>query len=264
MRAAVIDPVEATITVQEHPDPVAGPGQLLVRVRAAGLNRADLLARAGRYVVGTTKTPPKPMVAGAEFAGEVVAVGDGVGGWQVGDRVMSQGAGYAELALADARLAMPVPQILSWEQAGALPVALLTMHDAIVTNGRWSTGESVAITAATSGVGVVGVQIALHLGAPLVLGTSRSKHKRPALARIVSNERFTMCGPDDYVEAARGLTASRGIDVTIDNVGASAIAACVDGAAIQGRIVQVGRLGGRHGTFDLDELARKTHFRLSA
>jgi NADPH:quinone reductase-like Zn-dependent oxidoreductase len=232
-----------------------------VRVRAAGLNRADLFMRAGTYVVGTGAaagaSPPRPVTAGGELAGEVVAVGEGVTGWSVGDRAMAQGAGYAELAAVDARLAMPVPPALSWEEAGALPVALLTMHDALVTNGRWAVGESVLVHAVTSGVGVIGAQLALYLGAPLVLGTSRTPEKRERLAVLLDDERFVALHPADLVRVAAEATGDHGVDVTIDNVGASVLAGTIAASAIKARIVQVGRLGGRTGTLDLDELARK-------
>ena len=260
MRAVVIDPELRDLVVADVADPVAGPGTLLVRVRAAGLNRADLIMRAGNYVTGTSRsgaTSAKRVVAGGELAGEVVGVGDGVTGWRVGDRVMSQGAGYAELAAVDARLAMHVPALLSWEEAGALPVALLTMHDALVTNGRWQTGESVLVHAVTSGVGVIGAQLALHLGAPVVIGTSRTPAKRAKLAALIDDARLVLVDPADVVTTALERTGGHGIDVAIDNVGASAIAATLEAAAVKGRIIQVGRLGGRTGTLDLDELARK-------
>ena len=257
MRAAVIDPSAGTLVMTDLPAPSPRPGQLLVRVRAAGLNRADLAARAGTYVVGTTARPVRPTTAGAELAGEVLAVGEGVTGWAVGDRVMAQGAGYAELAVVDARLALPAPPTLSWEEAGALPVALLTMHDALVTNGRWAPGDSVLVHAVTSGVGVIGAQLALHLGAPLVLGTSRTPAKRERLAALLADARFAAIDPSDLVGVVQERTDGGGIDVTIDNVGASVLAATLVAAAIRGRIVQVGRLGGRTGSLDLDELARK-------
>jgi len=266
MRAAVIDPSRNLLEVTDVPDPRPGAGQLLVAVRAAGLNRADLAARAGRYVVGTGRTttataPAEPVVAGAELAGEVVAVGPEVTGWRVGDAVMAQGRGYAELAVVDAALTLPKPEPLSWAEAGALPVALLTMHDALVTNGRWQPGETVVVHAATSGVGVVGVQLALHLGAPLVLGTSRTPAKWPALRAALggpaTDERLVLVEPAELGRRSSELTGDRGIDVVIDNVGATVLEASLAAAAIRGRIVQVGRLGGRHGTIDLDELARK-------
>lgn len=290
MRAAVIDPTRQSLDVVELPDPTPGPGELLVEVRAAGLNRADLAVRAGGYVVGTsrsaaTSAAAAPAIAGAELAGEVVAVGRDVTGWQVGDAVMAQGRGYAELAVVDAALALHKPVSLSWEEAGGLPVALLTMHDALVTNGRWQEGDTVAVHAATSGVGVIGMQLALHLGAPLVFGISRTPTKWPALRAALgagpadpgahaqtqqtpgaSQGLLGRQGPADRVvlveagelaERSAALTADRGVDVIIDNVGAAALEDSLAAAAIRGRIVQVGRLGGRNGHLDLDELARK-------
>lgn len=257
MRAALIDPSVGSLVVTDVPDPSPRAGQLLVRVRAAGLNRADLAARAGTYVVGAPGAPPRRSTAGAELAGEVVAVGDDVEGWAVGDRAMAQGPGYAELAAVDARLALPAPDALSWEEAGALPVALLTMHDALVTNGRWTFGASVLVHAVTSGVGVIGAQLALHLGAPLVLGTSRTPAKRERLAALLADDRFVAVDPAELVAVAADRTEGRGVDVTIDNVGAAVLADTLAASAILGRIVQVGRLGGRVGTLDLDELARK-------
>jgi NADPH2:quinone reductase len=268
VRAIQVDLAARQLVEAEVPDPVAGPGQLLVRVRAAGLNRADLAVVTGGYVVGTARDassaprPPRPFTAGGELAGEVLAVGDGVTGWAPGDRVMAQGQGYAELAAVDARLAMPVPAALTWEEAGALPVALLTMHDALVTNGRWAPGEHVVVHAVTSGVGVIGAQLALHLGAPSVIGTSRTPAKRDRLADLLAAapgpaDRFVACDPADTATTVARVTAGHGADVVIDNVGAAVLEPTLEAMAILGRIVQVGRLGGRRGTLDLDELARK-------
>jgi NADPH:quinone reductase-like Zn-dependent oxidoreductase len=259
--AVQVDPATRSLVVTDVADPTPGPGQLLVRVRAAGLNRADLAVRAGTYVVGTGRTAPpaRPFTAGGELAGEVMAVGDAAeGDWRVGDRVMAQGAGYAELAVVDARLALPAPPVLSWEEAGALPVALLTMHDALVTNGRWAPGEHVVVHAVSSGVGVIGAQLALHLGAPTVVGTSRTAAKRDRLAALLGEpDRFAACDPTELVATVARMTDGHGADVVVDNVGAAVLADTLEAMAILGRIVQVGRLGGRTGTLDLDELARK-------
>ncbi|HLY82268.1 MAG TPA: zinc-binding dehydrogenase [Acidimicrobiales bacterium] len=261
MRAVLADPATSSLVVADVDDPTPAEGQLLVRVRAAGLNRADLAARAGAYRTGPAAVAPSaPFIAGAELAGEVVGLGPGVEGWQVGDRLMGRGRGYAELAAVDQDTAMPAPPSLTWEEAGALPVALMTMHDALATNGRLVPGEAVLIHAATSGVGVVGVPLAAHLGASVVLATSRSAAKLEVLTSFLGTLPCPLVTIDtsseDFAKAAIDHTG-KGIDVIIDNVGASVLAGNVAAAAIKGRIVQVGRLGGRLAEVDLDELARK-------
>ncbi len=254
MRAVLVDPALRRLVVDAVPAPTPAAGQLLVAVRAAGVNRADLAVTAGTY---HGREPGGRFVAGSELAGEVLAVGPAVDGWNVGDRVMAMGAGFAEQAVVHAAVAMPVPAALDDTTAGALPVALATMHDALVTNGRFEPGQHVVVNAASSGVGVVGIGIALHLGAAGVIGTSRSADKRRQLTELVGDDRFVAVAPDDLVATARDVSNGRGIDVIVDNVGASALADNIEAASIRGRIVQVGRLGGRTATIDLDELARK-------
>jgi NADPH2:quinone reductase len=257
MRAAIVDPQSRSLEIREVPDPEARAGELLVRVRAAGLNRADLAARSGAYRVGVRPTSPSgPFVGGGELAGEVVAVGSGVSGWSPGDRVMAMGAGYAELARVDARLALPVPASYGWEEAGTTPVALLTAHDALVTNGALREGESVLVHAASSGVGVTALKLARHKRAGTVFGTSRSGWKL---------ERLRDQGLDVGIDTTResipavvhAHTAQRGVDLVVDNIGAGVLGATLEAAAIRARIVQVGRLGGRRDELDLDELARR-------
>ncbi len=247
------------IQVAEVDDPVAGAGQLLVRVRAAGLNRADLLVR--RTYQTTSREPAEPMIAGGELAGDIVGVGSGVTGWKLGARVMGRGQGYAELAVVDADSAMPVPEEMAWEEAGGLPIAMLTMHDALRTNGGLEKGQAVLINAATSGVGVVGLRIASLLGASMVVATSRSKEKLEMLHGFVGPLESALLLIDTTGEdvTARVLeaTSGRGVDIVVDNVGGSALATNLAVTAITGRIVQVGRLGGRSDMIDLDELARK-------
>lgn len=256
MRAVVVDPSNASITVAERPDPRPGPGQVLVRVRAAGLNRADLYARAGAYRVGDPARAPRPFVGGGELAGEVEAVGEDVVGWDVGQRVMAMGQGWADLAVIDADLAMPVPESARWEEAGGTPVALLTAHDALRTNGRWVPGESVLIHAVTSGVGVAALRLAKVMGAPLVLGTTRSPGKLAALRELGLDAGIDLTA-ESLPEVVARHTDGAGVDVVVDNVGASVLGLTIEAAAVLGRIVQVGRLGGRHAEVDLDELARK-------
>jgi NADPH:quinone reductase-like Zn-dependent oxidoreductase len=257
MRAAIIDPRAGTLELQSVPDPEPGPRDLLVHVRAAGLNRADLAMRRGEYRVGARPAaPPEPRVGGGELAGEVVAIGPAVTRWKPGDRVMAMGAGYAELARVDERLALPVPESFRWEEAGTTPVALLTAHDALVTNGRLREGETVLVHAVSSGVGVAALQLARHLRARLVFGTSRVPAKLERL-RALGLDVGIDTTRDALAEVVHARTDGRGVDVVVDNVGAGLLGATIEAAAILGRIVQVGRLGGRRDEIDLDELARK-------
>jgi NADPH:quinone reductase-like Zn-dependent oxidoreductase len=200
------------------------------------------------------------VAAGSELAGEVVAIGPDVEGWQVGDRVMGRGRGYAELAVVQAQSSMAVPPALTWEQAGGLPVALMTMHDALRTRGSLTAGRSVLINAATSGVGVTGVQLAALFGASVVIATSRHREKLRILEEHVAPLPCPLVGVgphDDLGAVVRDATQGRGVDIVVDNVGGTALAANLDACAVLGTIVQVGRLGGRTDTLDLDELARK-------
>ncbi len=224
----------------------AGEGELLVRVRAAGLNRADYLEWRG------SASP----VAGRELAGDVLEVGSGVTGWSVGDRLMARGPGFSsEPVTVPARFAMPVPLSFSWEEAGALPIALLTMHDAIVTHGRLAGGGRVLVQAATSGVGVAGVQLAALFGASVVFVTSRSAAKLDVLRAHLGPLPCELVGIDTASVPFESVATA--VDVIVDNVGASVLAGNIAAAAVTGRIVQVGRLGGAMAGIDLDELARK-------
>ncbi len=225
--------------------PRPGPGLLAVRVLAAGLNRADLIA----YGSAPTSAP------GRELAGEITAVGDGVEGFAVGDRIMARGHGFAATAVVEARLAIAAPEGLSDEEAGALPVALTTMHDAIVTHGHLAPGGRVLIHAASSGVGVTGVQLAAAFGASTIFATSRSSTKLDVIGRHVGPIDSELVTIDTSVEAFEEVATD--VDLIVDNVGASVLEGNIVAAAVQGRIVQVGRLGGREATIDLDELARK-------
>ena len=263
MKAARTNPETHVVEATTVDDPVAGAGQVLVAVRAASLNRADL----------ADVWSKQPIVAGRELAGEVVAVGggvsdgpsdgpsDGVNGLAIGDRVMGLGAGFAELAVLDAALAMPVPESMEWAAAGATPLAALTMHDALVTNGRVTPGDSVLIHAGTSGVGVAGIQLAAQAGASTVFATSRSAEKLAVLTEFLGDLGCPFVGIDtsnaDFAAIVHEHTDGRGVDVVVDNVGGSVLAGNITAAAVTGRIVQVGRLGGRKAELDLEELSRK-------
>ena len=253
MRAAVV--TAEGVRVQEMPRPSPGPEEVLVRVRAATLNRADLGVAAGgaHGAMGGVGT-----VLGLDFAGEVAAIGSAVTGVKVGDRVTASGSGgYAEYAVADIGRVQKVPdRNLSWEEAATLPVALATMHDAIVMNGRLAKGESVMILGASSGVGIMGMQIAKFMGASLVVGTSTDHDRRARLkefgADVAVNTRDA-----DWADQVLAATGGKGVNLAIDQVSAATINAAMRCTAILGRIVNVGRLGGMKGEFDFDTHATR-------
>ncbi len=248
MRAAVV--TAEGVQVREVPRPTPGPEEVLVRVRAATLNRADLGVAAGgsHGAMGGAGT-----ILGLDFAGEVAAVGSAVKGVKPGDRVTCSGAGgYAEYAIADMARVQPVPdRNLSWEEAATLPVALATMHDAVVMNGRLAKGESVMILGASSGVGIMGMQIAKFMGASLVVGTSTDHDRRARLkefgADVAVNTRDA-----DWAEQVLAATGGKGVNLVVDQISGPTINAAMRCTAILGRIVNVGRLGGSKGEFDFD------------
>ena len=252
MKAAVVS--EAGVEIRDIPAPKPRPNEVLVRVHAAALNRADLGVAAGHRhgAIGGAGT-----VLGLEWSGEVVDIGSEVATARPGDRVMCSGSGgYAEYAATDWGRVLPMPDGMSFEEAATLPVALQTMHDALVTNGRLAAGESVLIQGASSGVGLMGLQIAKLKGAGLVIGSSTNAARRARLREFGADlalDTSDPAWPDAVLEATRGT----GVDLIIDQVSASVANQNLKAAAVKGRIVNVGRLGGTKGPFDFDLHALK-------
>ena len=256
MKAMVIVPAKegGTLELRDLPQPEPKPGELLMRVRATALNRADLYQLKGTH---PTQSRGSFTLAGLEAAGEVAGIGENVPGFRVGDRIMATCAGgYAEYAVMDHRLAFPVPDRLSWEEAATIPVSYMTEHDALVTNARLQPGETVLVHAASSGVGVAGVQIAKLCGARIVMGTSGSPAKIAAL-KILGLDRGINYRAEKFADAVLTATNGAGVDVIIDHVGGSYLPENLRCMALKGRLVSVGRLGKQTGELNLDLLALK-------
>jgi NADPH:quinone reductase len=253
MKAAVVG--ASGVEISEVPKPTPGPTQVLVRVRASGLNRADLIMASGR--------PHGPhggagAILGLEFAGEVVETGGQVSGIKAGDRVMCSGnAGYAEYAVADyGRVAKIPANNMTFTQAATLPVALQTMHNAVVTAGRLKKGESILIQGASSGVGLMGMQIAKFMGAALVIGSSTNEGRRAKLKEFGADLAVDTKDPG-WADAVVKATDGKGVDLIVDQISAPVANGNLKAAKVLGRIVNVGRLGGFTGEFDFDLHAAK-------
>jgi NADPH2:quinone reductase len=246
MRAGVA--TENGLEMRDIAQPEPQPFQILVKVRAAGLNRADLAASRGSGGHGTVGA-----TVGLDWAGEVVAVGaETKGGFKPGDRVMCAGAGgYAEYAVCDWGRVVPMPDDMSFDDAATLPVALGTMHDALVTNGRLMSGDSVLIQGASSGVGLMALQIAKLLGAKPVIGTSTNADRRARLKDFGADLAIDT-GDPKWPDLVLEATGGAGVNLMIDQVSGNLMNASMRATAILGRIVNVGRLGGGRAEFDFD------------
>ena len=240
MRAATI--VEGALEVREHPIPVPGLGEVLIAVRAAGLNNADLMQIAGFYPA----PPGSPSdIPGLELAGEVLAVGPGVWRFAEGDRVMAVvgGGALAEQAVVHERTLLPVPTTTSWETAGGFPEAFTTAHDALFTQCGLLMGERVCIHGAAGGVGVAAVQLAAAAGASVV-ATVRDPARRSAVEALAPGS-VKAVDPEDF--GAHGP-----FDVVLELVGASNFDANLAALATGGRISIIGvGGGGSKATIDL-------------
>lgn len=242
-------PAEA-LKIAKRPDPVAGPGQVLIRVRAAGVNRPDLLQRTGAY-------PPPPGasdVLGLEIAGEIEAVGEGVTRWTVGDRVCALlgGGGYAELAVVDARHVLPIPQGLDFVQAAVLPETVFTVFANVFEGGALKAGETLLIHGATSGIGVTAIQMAKAAGAR-VIATSRGADKAAAANALGAD--ISLDAKSDDLEAR--IREAGGADVVLDMVGRDYAALNLNSLNAGGRWVVIASLTGPKVEMDLQRIMLK-------
>jgi putative PIG3 family NAD(P)H quinone oxidoreductase len=237
----------------ERPTPRAGPGELLIRVEAAGVNRPDVLQRRGLY-------PPPPGASdlpGLEVAGEVVELGPGVAGFRLGDRVTAllAGGGYAEYAVAPAPQCLPIPVALSPTEAAALPETYFTVWTNVFERGGLRRGQTLLVHGGTSGIGTTAIALGSAFGAR-VLATAGSPEKCRACealgaVRGIDRER------EDFVAVAGELTGGRGVDVILDMAGGDFFPRNLEALADEGRLVLVAYLRGRKSEIDLDAVMRR-------
>jgi NADPH:quinone reductase len=242
MRAATVR--DQQLVVEEHPDPRPGDGEVLVRVRAAGINGADMHQRLGRYPA----PPGSPQdIPGLELAGEVVRRGPGADRFQEGDRVMAivGGGGQAELAVVHERVLMPVPEKLEWMQAGAFPEVFTTAHDAVFTQAGLQAGESLLVHGGAGGVGTAAIQLGRAAGAR-VTATVRNADLRGSVAALGAK----VIAPEGFVEHGP-------FDVILELVGAPNLADDVNALNTLGRITVIGIGAGAKAELNLGALMGK-------
>jgi NADPH:quinone reductase len=253
MKAAVLG--EKGVEIRDLPKPAPKPNEVLIRVKASTLNRADLLVALGHQHGNVGGVGAR---IGLECSGEVEAVGSDVKDVKPGDRVMgSAPGGFAEYVVTDAGRVHRIPgNNMTYEQAACFPVALQTMHNAVVTAGRLKRGETMLMQGASAGVGLMGMQIAKLMGASLVLGTSTNAGRRARLKEYGCDIAIDTSDPH-WPQAVKQATGDKGVNLIVDLVSGGVANGNLEAAALLGRIVNVGRLGGMKGEFDFDLHALK-------
>lgn len=237
--------------LDEVPVPRPGPGEVLIRNRASATNNADaaMLVEADPTRGGTGHEG----IAGFEYAGEISALGDDAGEWRIGDPVMgTYPAAFADYVVADQRFVQPRPAGLEPEDACALPTALLTEYGALTVAG-FHAGRSVLVTGASSGIGLIGVQIARALGASRIIATTRDPGKRELLTSVGAD--IAVIADGDLTASVLDATDGNGADVVLDHAAGRTFAQCLPATAVDGHVVNIGRLAGSVSTIDLDALS---------
>lgn len=239
------------LRLAERPVPVPGPGEVLIKVHAAGINRPDVLQRMGKYPV----PPGASDLPGLEVAGEIV--GGDPGGFALGDMVCAlvQGGGYAEYCTAPAAQCLPVPAGLTAVEAASLPETFFTVWTNVFDRSRLAEGETLLVQGGTSGIGVTAIQLATALGHRVfaTAGTDAKCRACEALGAVRGINYKT----EDFAAVARELTAGRGVDVVLDMVGGDYVAREIDCLADDGRIALIALLGGARATVDLGQVLRR-------
>ncbi|WP_370244939.1 NAD(P)H-quinone oxidoreductase [Salipiger sp.] len=241
------------LRVTEIPRPEPGPGQLLIEVHAAGINRPDVMQRQGNY-------PPPPWatdVFGLELAGVVAALGEGVEGFAIGDRVMGlvHSGAYADWAPLDAPIAIPVPEGMSMAEAGAVPETFFTVWSNVFERAALQPGETLLIHGGTSGIGTTAILLAKALGSTVIV--TAGSDEKCAAARALGADHVINYRTQDFVAEARTLTDGRGPDVILDMVGGSYMQRNIELLAADGRIAQIAFQQGSKAELDLLPLLMK-------
>ena len=239
----------------EVPEPAPSPGEILVRVRATALNRADLLQRQGLY-----PPPPgvHPRIPGLEFAGIVETIGSAVAEYQPGQRVMGllPGAGYAEKVVTPERLALPIPDRLSFQEAAGIPEVFLTAFDALHLQGGLGPGQTLLLHGAGSGVGTAALQLCRWTGATSI-GTSRSRAKLDRCLEL-GLDHAVLTERGDFQDTVLDLTSGRGVDLILDMVGAAYLQQNLSCLVRGGRLILIGLLGGPSAPIDLSRILKQS------
>jgi putative PIG3 family NAD(P)H quinone oxidoreductase len=223
----------------ERPKPAMAPGEVMIKVEAAGVNRPDVMQRMGHY-------PPPPGasdIPGLEVAGVIVKVAHGVSEWRMGDRVcaLAAGGGYAEFCVVPAPQCLPLPRGIDFVHAAAIPETFFTVWTNVFERGRLKAGESILIHGGSSGIGTAAIQLAHAFGAR-VFATARSAAKCAACERLGAERAFNY-REVDFVAAVNDVTNRRGVDLILDMVGGDYVARNIETLATDGRLVQIGLLG---------------------
>jgi NADPH2:quinone reductase len=230
----------------ERPDPVPGAGEVLIKVAAAGVNRPDVMQRRGRY-------PPPPGASdlpGLEVSGTIVALGEGVTDWRAGDKVCAllAGGGYATMCVAPAPQCLPVPAGVDLVAAAAIPETFFTVWTNVFDRGRLKSGETALFHGGSSGIGTTAIQLAVVRGAR-VFTTAGSDEKCRACEQLGASRAINY-RQNDFVELIQGLTGGRGVDLILDMVGGEYVARNLSALAVEGRLVQIGLMGGEAAPID--------------
>ena len=241
------------LKIGSRPVPQPKPGEVLIRVAAAGVNRPDVMQRTGHYPV----PPGASDIPGLELAGEVAALGEGVKEWRVGDTVTAlvQGGGYAEYCTAPAPQCLPVPKGMTPVEAASLPETLFTVWSNVFDRAGLKSGESFLVQGGSSGIGVAAIQMVKAFG-NTVLATAGSAEKCEACVRLGA-DRAINYKTEDFVEAIKQVTGGKGVNVILDMVGGDYVDRELKCLADDGRIVIIAFLGGSKATLNLSDILRR-------